>query len=156
MLEITPLGSPVMRLEHLVLDFNGTLAVDGVLIHGVAERIDRLAAHLTLHVVSGDTFRTARAALTNLACQLVVLPARDQAKAKRAYVERLGPAATACIGNGANDRLMMECASLAIAVIQPEGAAVATLQVAHIAVARVLDALDLLLNPLRLVATLRR
>ena len=143
-----------MRLEHLVLDFNGTLAIDGALIGGVADCIARLSSQLTIHVLTGDTFGTARAALAGV-CQVTILSAHDQSEAKRAYVERLGPAAIVCIGNGANDRLMMQRAGLAIAVIQPEGVAVATLQTAHIAVGHVIDAFDLLLNPLRVVATLR-
>jgi soluble P-type ATPase len=51
---------------------------------------------------------------------------------------------------------MIEAAALGIAVVQAEGAAVETLLAADVAVASVLDALDLLAAPLRLAATLRR
>ena len=36
MIEIDIPGYKTLHLEHLVLDYNGTLAVDGVLIDGVA------------------------------------------------------------------------------------------------------------------------
>ena len=33
-------GSPPLRIRHLVLDLNGTLALDGRLLPGVAEALD--------------------------------------------------------------------------------------------------------------------
>jgi P-type E1-E2 ATPase len=155
MLEIRVPDLGTLRLAHLVLDFNGTLARDGMLLDGVGERLDRLAKALRIHVVTGDTFGRAGEQLAGLPCELTVLAAEGQSLAKRAYVEKLGPASTACIGNGRNDRLMLEAAALGIVVVQHEGAAIAALQAARVAVVRVTDALDLLLEPLRLVATLR-
>ena len=46
MLTITIPGQDALHLEHLVLDFNGTLASDGVLLDGVAELLQRLATTL--------------------------------------------------------------------------------------------------------------
>jgi P-type E1-E2 ATPase len=155
MLEVTVPDAGVLRLQHLVLDFNGTLACDGVLLAGVAERMSRLAQQLTVHVVTGDTFGSARSALAAAPCALTILPGHGQAEAKRAMLEQLGAQVTACIGNGNNDRLMLERAALSIAVMQEEGAAVATLLAADLAVHSVLDALDLLIHPQRLAASLR-
>ena len=39
-------GFRMLRLEHLVLDYNGTLAVDGELLLGCAEAIRSLAERL--------------------------------------------------------------------------------------------------------------
>ncbi|MGN2390166.1 HAD family hydrolase [Pelomicrobium sp. G1] len=139
---------------HLVLDYNGTLALDGELLPDVRERLQRLSAALSIHVVTGDTFGTARARLAGLPCQLSILPQRGQAEAKRVYVEHLG-AGCACIGNGRNDHLMLKAAALAIAVVQQEGAWGDTLTSAQVIVRDIRDALDLLLYPQRLVATLR-
>ena len=50
---------------------------------------------------------------------------------------------------------MLEGAALGIAVIQAEGAAGETLMAADVVAPGILEALDLLANPLRLVATLR-
>jgi soluble P-type ATPase len=62
---------------------------------------------------------------------------------------------TVCIGNGRNDRLMLEEAGLGIAVVQREGAAVPTVLAADVLAPDILAALDLLTHPLRLLATLR-
>jgi soluble P-type ATPase len=60
-----------------------------------------------------------------------------------------------CVGNGRNDRLMLQVAGLGIVVVQAEGAAVQTALAADILSPDILTALDLLIHPLRLVATLR-
>ena len=51
--------------------------------------------------------------------------------------------------------MMLAAAALGIAVCGAEGAAAETLQVADVVVIRIVDALDLLLHPKRLMATLR-
>ena len=142
-------------LEHLVLDYNGTLAQDGVLLPGIREGLSVLAECLTVHVLTGDTFGKVRQGIEGISCTCVVLAAEDQAQAKAAYVERLGPAKVVCIGNGRNDRLMLQKAALGIVVIQGEGAAAESLMAARIICRDVQDALELLLSPLRLKATLR-
>ena len=144
-----------IRVEHLVLDFNGTLAQDGMLLPGVRQRIARVAADLQVHVVTADTFGRAAEALAGLALQLTVLTSGDQAGAKLDYVRALTAERVVAIGNGRNDRLMLAAARLGIAVMQAEGAAVDALLAARIAVPDIAAALGLLLNPGRLIATLR-
>jgi soluble P-type ATPase len=148
-------GGASVLLEHLVLDFNGTLACDGVLLPGVRERLERLSQAIQIHVVTADTFNRARAELAGVPCQLCVLGSGEQARAKLEYVQRLGAERTACIGNGRNDALMMDAVALGIAVIQAEGAAPQTLCAADVVVREIGDALDLLVQPKRLAATLR-
>jgi soluble P-type ATPase len=140
----------------LVLDYNGTLATDGALLPGVAARLTALAGHLQVHVITADTFGMARAALQGLPCGLLILPPGGQDAAKRAYVEQLGAASVAAVGNGRNDRLMLQAAGLGIVVLGDEGAAAETVASADVVTRDILSALDLLLNPLRLAATLRR
>jgi soluble P-type ATPase len=74
---------------------------------------------------------------------------------KLEYIAQLGRKTVAAVGNGRNDRLMLQAAGLGIAVIGPECAAAEALAAADIVAPNILAALDLLLNPLRLVATLR-
>ena len=155
MIEIVIPGSGALALQHLVLDYNGTLACDGVLLPGVREGLQVLAEKLQVHVVTADTFGQAREELAGVLCQLHILPSGKHTEAKLAYVEQLGAAACVCIGNGRNDRLMLKEAALGIAVIQAEGASSATLSAADIVTPSIKSALDLLLNPLRLIATLR-
>ena len=145
----------LLRLHHLVLDFNGTMACDGVLLAGVAPLLNELAAKLQIHVLTADTFGRAASQLAGLPCRLTVLPPENQAAGKQQYVRRLGASQTVCIGNGRNDRLMLKEAALGIAVVQAEGAAVETLLAADVATPTLVEALRLLTHPRRLVATLR-
>jgi len=142
-------------IEHLVLDFNGTLAEDGRLVDGVAERLRALSRALRVTVITADTFGRAREELAGLPVTLQVLAGTDQARAKRALVEELGAMSTACIGNGRNDRLMLAAAGLGIAVVQKEGAASEAIAAAAVLARDIREALDLLAEPRRLTATLR-
>lgn len=144
-----------LTIKHVVMDYNGTLAVDGVPLPGVAGSLEPLAGSLQLHVLTADTFGKAAAGLKEMPCLLSVLSRGDQAAAKRDYVKKLGAAQTVAIGNGRNDRLMLQTAVLGICVLLEEGAAVETLQSADIVCPSIVSALELLARPLRLTATLR-
>jgi len=155
MLDINIPGAQPLGLSHLILDYNGTLACDGSILPGVAERLKILAKHLEIHIVTADTFGSVRAQVAHLPVQLAVIPPENQAQAKAAYMENLGPANSVAIGNGRNDALMLQQAALGIAVMQAEGAATAALQAAEVVTPGIIHALDLLLSPDRLKATLR-
>ncbi|MBN1957435.1 MAG: ATPase P [Desulfuromonadales bacterium] len=148
-------GGDERRIDHLVLDFNGTLAYDGTLIPGVAERLSQLATQLTIHVITADTFGSVAHEIDSLPCTLSIIPQESQDKAKSTYIEELGAATVAAIGNGRNDQLMLTAASLGIAVMHREGTAVRALLAADLVIPDILAALDLLLHPKRLIATLR-
>ena len=148
-------GSGPLSLAHVVLDFNGTLAVDGKLLPGVGRRLRALARHVDVHVLTADTFGKARAQLKHVPCTLLILGRGSHDQAKARYVRKLGADRTACVGNGRNDRLMLRAAALGIAVIEAEGAASQSIVAADLVVRDIRDGLDLLLRPLRLVAGLR-
>ncbi|HEX2194681.1 MAG TPA: HAD hydrolase family protein, partial [Candidatus Limnocylindria bacterium] len=131
---------------------NGTLSDRGQLIDGAADRLHRLRGQLALHVLSADTFGTAEAIAADAQAQLSVIQTGAD---KRGYVEQLGADRCVAIGNGANDAPMLQVARLGIAVIGPEGAHAAALAAAAVICHSVLDALDLLLSPQALTATLR-
>lgn len=148
-------GGDDLRIEWVVLDVNGTLALDGKLLRGVPARIARLREQVGVKLLTADT----RGRLDEVARALGVQGLRLEGDAvgeqKRAHVERLGAARVAAIGNGMNDVGMLAAAALGIVVLGPEGAAGTALRVADVVVINIIDALDLLLEPLRLVATLR-
>ena len=155
MLNLDIPGFKPLSLEHLVLDYNGTLAVDGRMMAGVYDRLHELSGILQIHVVTTDTFGCAREALKGLGANLTVLEPGSQAEAKLAYVQELGPQRVVAIGNGRNDRLMLAAAALGVAVSSLEGTAVEALMAAHVYLPSVHEALDLLEKPLRLTSTLR-
>jgi P-type E1-E2 ATPase len=149
-------GWSTLDLEYLVLDMNGTVALDGEPIAGVDDRVATLSAHLVVQLVTADTHGKAEETSRQLGGQLVRIKSRHEASQKQALVERLGAGQVIAIGNGANDARMLSAAALGIAILGPEGLAVETLRAADLVVGRIEDALDLLLYPQRLVATLRR
>ena len=155
MLEIQIPGYKILQFEHLVLDYNGTLACDGKLIDGVKDRLAALAVDLNIHVLTADTFGTVRSQLEGVPCEVSILPPGSQDQGKLAYIQRLDSEATVCIGNGRNDRLMLKEAALGITGVLDEGAAVEAIRAADVVCTSLNAALDLLLHPLRLVATLR-
>ena len=148
-------GFQSLRLTHLVLDYNGTIALDGNLIPGVADALRALSVQLKIHVITADTFGSAQRQLEGLPIAFSLIPKTEQAAAKASYIAALGADSVVAIGNGRNDRDMLKDAALGIALIQTEGAAAQTLVQADVICTSVLDALDLLHHPKRLVATLR-
>ena len=148
-------GRDVLELDNLVLDLNGTIALDGELLEGVPERLVAVSEKLHIHLVTADTQGRAEPIAEELGVTLVRVAPGDEAAQKRALVKHIGADRVVAIGNGANDAGMLREAALGIAVLGAEGLAVEALQAADV-VATIHDALDLLLHTRRLVATLRR
>lgn len=155
MLTIAVPGCLMLQLAHLVLDYNGTIAMDGRLIEGVAGRLARLAPDLQIHVLTADTHGTAAKETESLPCLLAVIPPDNQDLAKLGYIEHIGPQRVVAVGNGRNDCLMLERATLGIAIVGGEGASSRALAAADLVCTDIAGALDLLLTPKRLQATLR-
>ena len=156
MIKIEIPGTGTSQFKHLVLDVNGTIAKDGQLIDGVAELLKQLSAKLDIHMITADTHGKQVAIDRLLGFEAVRIPPHNQLKAKLDYIQRLGADTVFAVGNGANDAAMLEHAALGVAVIGPEGAAVETLLKAKVVVPYIRAALELLLFPKRLAATLRR
>ena len=156
MIELDIPGRGVLRLQHLVTDVNGTLAVDGHLVEGVASSLLALGDRLRIHLLTADTHGRQALLDQQLGLQAVRIPAGGESEAKGAYVRNLGAEGVIALGQGANDVDMLREAALGICVLGPEGTAVEALMAANVVAPGVLDALELLRQPLRLVATLRR
>ena len=73
MIEIDIPGFKILRLNHLVLDYNGTIACDGKLLPGVKEGLSALAEVLSIHVLTADTFGRARSFLDDIPCEVAVI-----------------------------------------------------------------------------------
>jgi P-type E1-E2 ATPase len=155
MIEIDVPGFGPVHLSHLVSDFTGTLSVDGHLLPGVKEGLNRLSEILTIHILTADTFGRAREALAGVSCQIHILTGPDHDVQKEEYLRKMGPEKVIALGNGNNDRRMLKSAKVGIAVTEEEGCAVEAIMAADIHVRSAISALTLLLNPLRFKATLR-
>ncbi|MEZ0396029.1 MAG: ATPase P [Anaerolineales bacterium] len=155
MIELTIPGRGTLQLEHLVLDVNGTLAVDGLLIEGVTRRLAWLRDRLQIHLLTADTHGRQAAIDRQLNLQAVRIHPGDEAAQKADYLRRLGAERAAAIGQGANDAAMLEAAALGICILSPEGTATSSLLAADLVVPDILTALDLFDKPVRIVASLR-
>lgn len=149
-------GRGVLDLQYLVLDLNGTVALDGQILPGVASRLTALSEQLTIHMLSADTRGRAAETASVLGVNLAVVARGREQEQKRQFVEALGSHTVVAVGNGANDQQMLQAAELGLAVLGREGLSVAALTSADVLVASIEDALELLLEPQRLIATLRR
>lgn len=148
-------GKQPLQLKHIVLDYNGTMAKDGVLLHGVAERLNKLATNLKVHIVTADTFGKCQKQCQGIDCSVHILSQPIGSKEKQDFVEVLGAENVVAVGNGRNDSLMLAQAALGIVILGPEGTSVKALQNADVVIKDINDGLDLLLYPKRLTATLR-
>jgi P-type E1-E2 ATPase len=155
MIEIEIPGFGLVRLEHLVSDFTGTLSVDGILLPKVEARLNKLSETIKIHILTADTFGKAQAALKDVTCEMQILTGENHDVQKEEYVNKLGAGSVVALGNGKNDRRMLKTAKIGIAVTEGEGCAVDAIMAADIHVRSALDGLDLLLNTKRCKATLR-
>jgi soluble P-type ATPase len=156
MIELTIPGRGPLRLQHLVTDVNGTLALDGMLMDGLTERIASLRDRLVVHLLTADTYGCQSLIDQQLDLTATRLTAGEEQAQKRLYVEQLGADSVVAIGQGANDTLMLKAAALGICVMSHEGAAAETLMACDVVVPDIMAAFDLLDKPLRIVATLRK
>ena len=156
MIELDIPGRGVLRLQHLVTDVNWTLAVDGCLIEGVAERIGLLRDRFTIHLLTADTHGRQAVIDQQLSLTAVRITPGDEALQKAEYVRRLSPESVVAIGQGANDAAMLQEAALGICVMSQEGAAIESLLSADLVMPDITAALELLDKPLRIAASLRK
>ncbi len=147
-------GRPTMRIEHVLLDFNGTIAVDGTVPGQTAALIRQLAESVHVAVLTADTYGTARAQCAELGVEVVTFPREGAAAFKQDFARQLA-GGIACLGNGFNDIGMFEHADLPIAVLDAEGMCAALIPHALIVARSMDEGLQLLLRPDRIKATLR-
>ena len=145
----------ILTLEHFVTDYSGTLSEDGRVLPEVKEKLNALSEKMKVHVITSDTFGMARKELEGVNCTLHVLEGEGHIVQKENYVLSLGAETVVALGNGNNDAKMLRAARVGISVSLKEGVSVEALKAAKILVRSPIDAIDLLLNPKRLTATLR-
>ncbi|MEZ0575063.1 HAD family hydrolase [Halodesulfovibrio aestuarii] len=155
MLKVAIPGFEPMQFEHLVLDFNGTIAFDGSIIDGVEPALSMLSQLLTIHILSADTNQNVTQEVAHLPVTTRVVNSAYQQQEKLEYVEALGSENVCAIGNGNVDIDMLQRAELGIAILGPEGLTPKALAAADVLMPNIVYALESLVNSSRLKATLR-
>jgi P-type E1-E2 ATPase len=156
MIELNIPGRGTVTLKHLIFDVNGTLAVDGLLLDGLPRRINALQDRFEIHLLTADTHGHQHIIDQQLNLKAVCITPGMEAEQKARFVLELGAENVIAIGQGANDAGMLKNAGIGICLVSLEGTAIETLLAADLLVPDIYTALDLLDNPLRIVATLRK
>jgi len=143
-------------IKNIVLDYNGTIAKDGVLKKSIKKLLPLLLKEYSLHIITADTFGSVKKEVVDFDVRVKVLKSENHTEEKAAYIKKLGKKSCVAIGNGNNDALMLKNAGLAIAIIGDEGCATPTLMQSDLVCKSIGDALELFVNKKRLIATLRQ
>lgn len=156
MIEIDVPGLTKFRLENLLLDLNGTISIDGKLIAGISGKIAELKRLLKIYIITADTHGKAQEIAEMLGLSVESVASGGEQSQKLEFVQALGSGQTVVIGNGSNDALMLRESALGICVVGQEGASFQAISNCDVLAVDIVSALDLLIFPQRLVATLRK
>ncbi len=147
-------GLKKLTIKTIILDLNGTLSVGGSVPEGVKPRLDELKKQgYRVVFFTGNTRNDADQLAANLGIDWKLA---KNATDKRDLALTMKPKTCASIGNGRIDLELMKAVALRIVTLQSEGVHVETLLNSDIIIPTITDALDLFLDPQRLIATLRR
>ena len=148
-------GYREIDLCYLVLDYNGTIAEDGHIPEEVKKELKKLSDIFKIYVLTADTHGTASAECEGLLLEILTFPSDRAADEKLRIVHELGADRCVTVGNGRNDVKMNQASALSVAIIGKEGAYGKLLAESEICVSSIVDALELLQHPKRVIATLR-
>lgn len=156
MISIQRSGMGSLDIHFVLIDFEGTLAMDGRVHPKAKDKVNLLSKRATLYIVTKSSREKVEETLRKMTVEILYVPEGDSSQQKLNLLQRLGPHQTAVIGNGLDDARIMEQAGLGMCVIGKEGSSAEAVAKADLVVTHVLDALDFLLKPLRQRATLGR
>jgi len=144
------------KIENILFDYNGTLAVDGHLKPETKELLLKVCKQYSVYVITADTFGTVKEALRAFGVEVLILSSNNHTAEKAQFLSKLGAQKTVAIGNGNNDAMMLKEAIVSMAIMGEEGCAKETLFASDIVCRDIVSAMELLLHPKRMIATLRR
>ncbi len=155
MIEINIPGRKNLKLKNIVFDYNGTIALDGVVPKSVKDMILSISECLNVYVITADTYGNAKTECEGLPINLETFPNGKATQYKKEFVEKIGAEDTMAVGNGLNDVEMFKVAGLSIAVIGEEGCSSQAIMYSHITVNHINRVFDMIMKKDRIKATLR-
>ena len=156
MISIQRPGMEDLDIHFVLIDFEGTLAMDGRVHPKAKDKVNLLSKRATIYILTKSNREKVEETLRKMKAEILYVAEGDSSQQKLNVLQRLGPHQTAVIGNGLDDGQIMEQAGLGMCVIGKEGSSTEAMAKADLVVTHVLDALDFLLKPLRQRATLGR
>lgn len=155
MIKVEIPGRSGFELKYAVFDFNGTMATNGILDERCIEKLKLLSEKLEIYILSSDTYGSVRKQCESLPVKVRVMSENNGSIDKMNFVNDLGNENVVCIGNGSNDSKMFEVSKFSITILGDEGCSIKALNNSDVLVKNIIDCLDMLLNPNRIIATLR-
>jgi soluble P-type ATPase len=156
MISIQRPGMESLDIHFVLIDFEGTLAMDGRVHPKAKDKVNLLSKRATITILTKSNREKVEETLRKMKVEILYVTEGDSTQQKLNVLQRLGPHQTAVIGNGLDDVRILEQAGLGMCVIGKEGSSAEAVAKADLVVTNVLDALDFLLKPLRQRATLGR
>jgi P-type E1-E2 ATPase len=155
MISVSIPGWGDIEIEYLLVDYNGTIALDGKVKAGVKELLEKISRYIRVFIVTADTYESVDNDVDIMGFNVLKVKKENSAEEKAKIVKELGPEKVLAIGNGANDALMLKEAALGIGVIGEEGCSNILVKEADIIVKDISEALNIVLHPERIIATLQ-
>ncbi|WPC44131.1 HAD family hydrolase [Clostridium sp. JS66] len=155
MIEINIPGREDLKIENVVFDYNGTVAVDGGMNVKVKEMIKELSEYLNVYIITADTYGNVRSQCEGLPVKVETFSKGNATFYKKQFVEKIGAKFTIAVGNGLNDVEMFKVSALSVAVIEEEGCASEAIMNSNITVKDIKDVFNMIMKKSRIKATLR-
>ena len=153
-MKYNPAGVEEIELTNIILDLNGTLAVNGIIVDGVKERIQKLKQlGYEVYLFTGDQRGNAAAQAAKLGIKVKKAISSDE---KEKLTKELETEKTVSIGNARIDIGAFKPCALRIGTLQGEGIHTEILEHIDLLVPSVNNALDLLIDPNIFNATMRK
>jgi soluble P-type ATPase len=149
-------GQEPLEIDFILIDFEGTLALDRRVHPKAKDKINLLSKRTKITILTQEEKERVEEVLRKVKAEIICLTEGDSSQKRLDVLRQLGAARTVAIGNGADDGPMIEEAGFGVCVIGKEGASSEAVKNADVVFTDILDALDFLLKPLRQRATLGR
>ena len=154
MITIQRPGQDNFEIDFILIDFEGTLALDRRVHPKAKDKINLLSKRTKIYILTKEEKECVEEALKKVKSELIYLSEENSSRQKLDWLHQLGATRTVAIGNGIDDISMIEEAGLGICVLSKEGTSSETMKKADVVFMNILDALDFLLKPIRQKATL--
>jgi len=154
MITILRSGQEPLKIDFILLDFEGTLASDRRVHPKAKDRINLLSKQTKIYILTKEEKILMEEILKKVKAEIIYLMEGEASQQKLDLLRQLGASRTVAIGNGVDDVPMIEEAGFGISVMGKEGTFSEAMKKADVVFMNILDALDFLLKPLRQKATL--
>ena len=74
MIKVDIPGRESLELDNLVLDFNGTIAVDGRILENIKKPLTELSKLINIYVITADTYGVAQEECEKLDLKVITIP----------------------------------------------------------------------------------